>query len=238
MQTEPRQGRAFSWLGRLQIVLLVLGLACVTIYSSARVYGAVASRLAVWAFQTALSSNSETAAKPDAPTFSLWSAQRIEAYKRSLALKVERPLAVLCIPRLHIAAPVFDGTDDLTLDRGLGRIVGTGKLGQDGNVGIAGHRDGFFRGLKDIVPGDAIEIITLRTEEVYIVNRTNVVQPGDIRVLEGGNVAEITLVTCYPFYYVGSAPSRFIVHASLTQRVIQTRSGMAPSEDFVDGKEK
>jgi sortase A len=238
MKTEPRQGRASSWLGRLQIVLTTLGLACLAIYSSARVYGSVSSRLAVWAFQTVRSSTSETTAEPDAPSFSLWSAQRIEAYKRSLALKLDRPLAVLSIPRLQITAPVFDGTDDLTLDRGLGRIMGTGELGQDGNVGIAGHRDGFFRGLKDIVPGDAIEIVTSRMEKLYIVDRTNVVQPGDIRVLERGNVAEITLVTCYPFYYVGSAPSRFIVRASLKQRVVQTRPGIAALEDFADEKEK
>ena len=90
---------------------------------------------------------------------------------------------------------------------------GTAPPGTDGNSGIAGHRDGFFRGLKDIVPGDAIELDTLNGKEAYRVERTWVVEPEDVSVLDPTPMRALTLVTCYPFYFVGSAPQRFIVRA-------------------------
>ena len=89
----------------------------------------------------------------------------------------------------------------------------TALPGTDGNSGIAGHRDGFFRGLKDIGPEDAIDLETLRGKEVYRVERTWVVDPEDVSVLDPTPVRSLTLVTCYPFYYVGPAPQRYIVRA-------------------------
>ena len=89
----------------------------------------------------------------------------------------------------------------------------TALPGTDGNSGIAGHRDGFFRGLKDVGPGDAIEIETLQGEEVYRVERVWVVYPEDVTVLEATPTRSLTLVTCYPFYHVGPAPQRYIVRA-------------------------
>ena len=85
--------------------------------------------------------------------------------------------------------------------------------GTDGNSGIAGHRDGFFRGLKDIGPGDAIELETLQGKEVYHVERVWVVYPEDVSVLDATPTRSLTLVTCYPFYHVGPAPQRYIVRA-------------------------
>jgi len=108
---------------------------------------------------------------------------------------------------------VLPGTDDRILDRALGHVEGTAPPGTDGNSGIAGHRDGFFRGLKDIVPGDAIELDTLDGKESYRVERTWVVDPEDVSVLDPTSTRALTLVTCYPFYFVGSAPRRFIVRA-------------------------
>ena len=108
---------------------------------------------------------------------------------------------------------VLPGTDDATLDRGLGHIEDTALPGGVGNAGIAGHRDGFFRGLKDILPGDTIELDTLDRKEIYRVERTWIVDPSDVSVLDPTPAAAITLVTCYPFYFVGSAPQRFIVRA-------------------------
>ena len=98
----------------------------------------------------------------------------------------------------------------------MGHIDDTALPGTDGNSGIAGHRDGFFRGLKDIGPGDAIELETLRGKEVYRVERTWVVDPEDVSVLDPTPTRSLTLVTCYPFYHVGPAPQRYIVRAVRT----------------------
>ena len=108
---------------------------------------------------------------------------------------------------------MLPGTDDRTLDRGVGHIEGTALPGTDGNLAIAGHRDGFFRGLKDIATGDLIEIVTVRETSTYRVERTWVVDPTDVSVLEPTPGPALTLVTCYPFYFIGSAPRRFIVRA-------------------------
>ena len=104
----------------------------------------------------------------------------------------------------------------MALNRGVGRIKGTAQPGESGNFGIAGHRDGFFRGLKDIREADLIEVRTLDTTYVYTVDDLRVVEPDDVSVLRSREQPTLTLVTCYPFYFVGPAPHRFIVTASLT----------------------
>lgn len=124
-------------------------------------------------------------------------------------------IAILRIPKLHLEVPVLDGTDAITLNRGVGRIRGTALPGQGGNIAIAGHRDGFFRGLKDIHAGDEIELLAAQRTDIYIVDRTVIVDPDDTSVLENGATPALTLVTCYPFHYIGNAPRRFVVEASL-----------------------
>jgi sortase A len=107
----------------------------------------------------------------------------------------------------------MEGSDEATLRHAVGHIAGTALPGQPGNVGIAGHRDTFFRPLRNIRKSDMITFATPTGESRYRVVSTRVVGPRDLGVL--GNTAEdvLTLVTCYPFYFVGSAPSRFIVRA-------------------------
>src|SRR5207344_2603970 len=117
------------------------------------------------------------------------------------------------IPKIRLEVAVLPGTDDHTLDRGAGHIEDTPQPGAAGNSGIAGHRDGFFRGLQDIAAGDAIELDTLEGTHVYRVERTWVVEPEDVSVLDPTPTRALTLVTCYPFYFVGPAPKRFIVRA-------------------------
>jgi len=158
----------------------------------------------------ALSSVARHSATPDQ---SLWSPLRITAWRNSQGESVPPPLAVLRIPEIGLEVPVLRGTDDRTLDRAVGHIENTARPGTDGNSGIAGHRDSFFRGLKDITPGDAIELDTLGGRELYRVEHTWVVNPEDVWVLDPTPGRVLTLVTCYPFYFVGSAPRRFIVRA-------------------------
>jgi sortase A len=125
-------------------------------------------------------------------------------------------LTVLSIPRLGLDVPVFEGTDEFVLDHGAGRISGTAQPGELGNIGIAAHRDGFFRTLKDIRQGDRIELAQFRHEFTYTVDNIAIVDPSDATVLKARARPSLTLVTCYPFYFVGDAPKRYIVQASLT----------------------
>jgi len=123
------------------------------------------------------------------------------------------------IPRLGVSGIVLEGVGKKTLRRGIGRIPGTALPEDGGNVGLAAHRDSFFRGLKDIRKNDIITLKTLEDTYYYRVDWTEIVLPKDTHVLEDKGEPELTLVTCYPFYYVGSAPKRFIVRA---QRIDET----------------
>ena len=145
----------------------------------------------------------------------LWSIGRIKGYEESLTAHLAPPLAVLRIPKVGIEVPVLDGTDDLVLNRGVGHIQGTTLPGEPGNLGIAGHRDGFFRGLKDVVAGDKIEIELPDRTDTYEVRDIKIVLPQDTSVLNPTTDSSLTLVTCYPFYFVGDAPKRYIVRATL-----------------------
>lgn len=119
------------------------------------------------------------------------------------------------IPNLHLTAMVREGVDAGTLRRAVGHIPGTALPGGRGNVGLAGHRDTFFRALRNIQEGDAIELQTGNGSYRYAVESTRVVKPHDIHVLDSSTKEILTLVTCYPFYYLGSAPDRFVVRAAL-----------------------
>lgn len=117
------------------------------------------------------------------------------------------------IPRIHVSVVVLEGSDSRILRLGAGHIRGTGLPGMIGNVGIAAHRDTFFRPVREIRPNDLITLTTVRGVFRYRVEGTEIVDPEDVQVLHRTEDAQLTLVTCYPFYYVGSAPKRFIVHA-------------------------
>jgi len=119
------------------------------------------------------------------------------------------------IPRLKVSAVIRAGSDARTLRLAVGYIPGTALPGERGNVGLAGHRDTFFRKLRDINPDDEIRVTTRDGVFRYYVQRTNIVQPKDVWVLNATDYPALTLVTCYPFTYVGSAPQRFIVRAAL-----------------------
>lgn len=197
---------------RLEVLFGVLGLAFVGFYVLARLHGFV------WNYAT-VEAQSQIQKEPGqtSPDFSLWDSKRIQAYKESLVNQFDPPLAVLRINHIQLEVSVFEGTDEITLNRALGHIPGTANFGSNGNIGIAGHRDGFFRGLKDLKLGDVIEISTSREARDYTVDKILIVKPEDVWVLSPRTSPSLTLVTCYPFYFAGHAPERYIIQASLVK---------------------
>jgi sortase A len=156
-----------------------------------------------WMFQRREQAQIETTASPGA--------------FRIIAPQKKRPdglIGRMEILRLGVSVVVVEGTGEVTLRRAAGHIEGTALPGQPGNVGIAGHRDSFFRPLKNIQRNDVIILTTSRGQFRYRVVSTKVVSPADVAVLNPDGTEVLTLVTCYPFYFIGSAPSRFIVRAA------------------------
>jgi sortase A len=200
------------WLAA-EALALVLGVGCLLYVGVHYIDGVLARRAALDRFAELRSLGRRT----DTPELTLWSPGRIAAWQRTLTLPREEPLAVLHIPRIGLDVPVLKGTSDATLDRAVGHVEGTAMPGTPGNSGLAGHRDGFFRGLKDVTLGDTIELETLQGTQTYRIERTWIVNPSDVWVLDPTPEQSITLVSCYPFYFVGSAPQRFIVRAALTK---------------------
>ena len=209
-------------LRRLEIAAWTLGTLLVAAYAGAQWWYAHGRDEGIAAFDAArtaaLRSSPATAAGSDflagRVDMSTWSPNRVERYRES-AHAAAVPLAVLRIPSVKLAVPVFDGTSEQNLNRGAGRIPGTARIGEPGNLGIAAHRDGFFRVLKDVRIGDVLLLERLGATDAYRIVSTVIVDPSDVSVLEPTATHSVTLVTCFPFYYVGSAPQRFIVHAQL-----------------------
>jgi sortase A len=133
--------------------------------------------------------------------------------EETLDLSEGSRIGKLEIPRVGISVMVFHGAAAETLVLGAGHVPGTPLPGGDGNIVIAAHRDTYFRKVEGVIPGDRIQFTTARGSYTYIVHSTEIVDPEDTRVMESRDLAELTLITCYPFYFVGSAPKRFIVHA-------------------------
>lgn len=206
---------------QLERLLFIVGAVMLALYGTARIHRTVLSNAELQRFK---SQQRVSAAAPRRvtlttaiPDLSLWSEKRIKEYQESLAEHFPPALGILRIPKLNVEVPVLEGTDDLSLNRGVGHVTGTANPGRDGNVAIAGHRDGFFRGLKDVALGDTVELVTPQRTETYIIDRITIVQPSDVSVLQPRSHASLTLITCYPFYFIGSAPQRYIVQASIVE---------------------
>lgn len=151
----------------------------------------------------------------EVPDKSLWNAKRIKDYQDSLMVNADPPIGVMRIEDVEIEIPIYNGTNDLNLNRGIGRIKGMARMNDEtGNLGIAGHRDGIFRGLKDIQVGDDIVVETTQGLQTYAVSSITIIPKTDISVLAPTTDKTLTLVTCYPFYHVGNAPKRYIVKAT------------------------
>jgi sortase A len=225
-ETPSRAWVVWLWIEKFAFTV---GLSLLAIYGALRLESYLSSRAALKSFENlestpaateglvAGTSSTEEMSLPEVD-FDGWGESRVRGYKESLSKQTSAPMAVLQIPKLHLAVPLLDGTDALTLNHAVGRIAGTARPGEAGNIGIAGHRDGFFRGLKDIKVGDPVELKTVKGTETYVVDEIQIVKPDNVSVLRPRPVPSLTLVTCYPFYFIGSAPKRFVVTASLTQR--------------------
>jgi len=147
-----------------------------------------------------------TSTVPPAPSDATHARVESAAPEGSLLGRIE-------ISTIGLSAMILEGTNTKTLGRAVGHIPRTALPGHQGNVAIAGHRDTFFRGLRNIQRDDEITLTTLSGTDRYRVDSTQVVEPEDIWVLDHSDESILTLVTCYPFYFVGPAPQRFIVRA-------------------------
>jgi LPXTG-site transpeptidase (sortase) family protein len=219
-------------------LLVATGIAMLLFYSANQVTARRDHREGIEAFRTAqaaqlMAEAAEPVVEPSAaepvtaepallgnafeePDKSLWSAKRIADYEKfsSAATANEIPEGIMRIPSVDLELPVFTGTQEANLTRGAGRIEGTPPLDAQGNTGIAAHRDGYFRVLKDVELGDVIEIETMSGVEQFRITDLLIVEPEDVYVLDPTTERSLTLVTCYPFYFVGSAPQRFIVRGT------------------------
>lgn len=133
-------------------------------------------------------------------------------------------VGMLDVPRLRLSAPVIEGDDDRALKASAGHLPDTPLPWQPGNSAIAGHRDGLFRPLKDVKVGDRLRFRTTLDTFDYRVTSTRVVEPDDLSVLESQGADALTLITCYPFHYIGPAPKRFIIHAERLARPASSAS--------------
>jgi sortase A len=200
----PRRGSRLQWLERLFLLVAVL---CLGYYgyvaAEARFYQAYENRELDAILHSAPSRPQPTAATP--------------ATHRARTPAPGSIIGRIEIPRLHVSSVVRAGSDARTLKLAVGHIPGTALPGDEGNIGLAGHRDTFFRRLRDIRPDDEIRLVTPDGIFVYHVERTRIVNPADVWVLDPTAHPSLTLVTCYPFSYIGSAPQRFIVRAGLAE---------------------
>jgi sortase A len=227
---KPKTKTGSKFLRWSEKLLFVAGLAAVSLWAWSGIFNSFSQSFGTWAFeqkrhgqpsgftaylkereeQVAVKARSwfgDSKAPPAAP-----SSPKVE-FGRTFAVKHGELVGRIVISRLRVNATVREGAGDDTLEIALGHISGTPFPGQPGNVGVAGHRDTLFRGLRGVKKGDVIEFQTLTGNYSYQVESTQIVQPEQVSVLNATERPELTLVTCYPFYYVGSAPQRFIVKA-------------------------
>ncbi len=192
-------------------LLLWVGIATLLYAGGTSAYGVVYQRYESRQFQRALVA--ATARTPERHAAGIGAVRSLIA-EEVPDLSEGDVVGKLDVPRIGISVIVLQGTENDTLVLGAGHVPGTPLPGADGNVAIAAHRDTFFRKLEGIIVGDSIQFVTVRGEIYrYVVESTETVDPEDTRVMESRDHRELTLITCFPFYFVGAAPKRFIVHA-------------------------
>jgi LPXTG-site transpeptidase (sortase) family protein len=195
-----------------RLILLAVGIVCVGFYCEAWLYRTAFQFYENWQFDhQRVEQPRPHPQKRTALPASLPDPDR--GVSKSPALGSGWIVGRISIPRLDVSAIVEEGVDEATLSRAVGHIPGTALPGERGNIGIAGHRDTFFTKLKDLQPHDRIDFTTHSGRYHYVVDSLTVVDPSDVSVLRATGGQVLTIVTCFPFHYIGSAPRRFIVHA-------------------------
>ena len=198
----PRASRV--WLDR---ALIAFGLACLLFYATVTIQAAIYQRHAKAEIDQMISGRYAALSPAALATTPKPNVRRLE---------VGELIGRVDIPRLKLSAAVAEGDDNATLGRAVGHLPDTPlPWFRRGNVGLAAHRDGLFRALKDIRAGDEVKVVTPRGEYSYRVSKTLIVDPDDVWVLAPTQAPTVTLITCYPFSFVGHAPQRFIVRAEL-----------------------
>jgi sortase A len=166
-------------------------------------------------FRHLISGGEQPAGVPEAPK---------PRYARRPPMATGSLIGRIEIPRIDVSTVVREGTDRKTLKRSAGHVPETALPGEHGNVGIAAHRDSFFRNLRNVREGDTIRMTTTWGVYEYEVDSLQIVFPKNIEVLDPTPAPSMTLVTCYPFNYVGSAPKRFIVRARQVNPPVEARA--------------
>lgn len=214
----------------MEILCWVSGASLVVVYFGLRFDGEIERQQAIAEFKAAAVSVPQTRVSPvpakhsnepvpltyAAPDKTDWSKSRIQRFHSANSDQTQKtglPVAILEIPRIGLEVPVYTIPSERNLNRGAALVAGTAAPDTGGNTAIAAHRDGYFRALEHIALGDILTVRTLRKDRRYKVVWTRIVKPTDISVLRQVAVPSITLITCYPFYFVGNAPKRFIVRA-------------------------
>ena len=189
----------FVWLNR---ALIIVGVICLVFYSAATV--------STWRYQRdAKAAVSEMIANPVA-------AAGKTAPAAPRVLKNGDLIGRVDIPRINLSAAIAEGDDDKTLGKAVGHLPDTPMpWHRRGNVAFAAHRDGLFRKLEHVRIGDVVHVVTIRGEFRYRVTKTHIVEPSDLSVLKPTKTPTVTLITCYPFSFVGNAPRRFVVQAEM-----------------------
>jgi len=199
-------------------ILLLFGLAAVGVYVASTAYARLYQAYASYAFDRSL--NEKEPVETGSPAVDPLPAAD-PSYPRSGESRAAKPpgrgpaLGRLQIPSLRLSVMVLEGTDAWTLNQGVGHIVGTALPGRPGNVGIAGHRDTYFNELGRVSKRDRVFLTTRNRRDEYRIYDVRIVDPEDTKVLAPSRTPRLTLVTCYPFDYVGPAPKRFVVKAKL-----------------------
>jgi sortase A len=197
----------------VRVGLLIVGIVCLGMY----VYSLVSERL----YQSQAEHQFEEARNGTARTVSATKSTRHLA---------SSSIGRISVPRLHLSAMVAEGVDDGTLARAVGHVPGTSLPGERGNVAVAGHRDTFFRSLQELKPNDEIVFTTLDGSFRYAVREMKIVEPNNVAVLDPTARNTLTIVTCYPFRYIGAAPKRYIVQAEeVAEEGVRRGSGVRPT---------
>lgn len=205
MSTGP--GKLF-----LELACWGIGLLLIAVYFGATVGFENERREGIEVFARAQAAASASAFEPDSVVLPQ-DVDRAEPPRQLDAELDSLPVAVLRMPGLDLEVPVFSDISERNLSRGAGWVPGTALPNDDGNMAIAAHRDQYFRALKDAAVGDLLELESLSGQRDYKVTSITIVQPEELWPLDASDMNTVTLITCYPFYFVGSAPQRYIVQA-------------------------